>query len=373
MLNEKEREALFILTRIPGMYRNRIMRMYEYAGSFADALSVSESEYRARGIFLRQKEPEVYENFRRDRAFLDDSRSRYHGLSDTGIRMIDFTESSMPERLSSIPDPPAAIFVRGALPDDKIPSASIIGSRNCSTYGSDAALYFGRELAKAGVQIVSGMAIGIDSFSLAGALEGGKKGFAVLGSGVDVCYPRSERPIYREMSLGMGGVISEFAPDAEPVGYHFILRNRLISAFGDVLLVIEAAERSGTAITVGNALEQGKDVFALPGRITDPLGRGCNKLLKDGAFPLTEPSDVLSYLGMDDSGAQKTMKEKDPACLSEEERAILRVMGPDGMHVEDIASLAGKDLGHTVHLLSSLELSGFVRSHGSAYYSKVYR
>lgn len=376
MLTETEREALFILNRIPGMYRKRLAGMLDYAGSFCEALRIPEAEYYSQGIFRHTKnvpETGTFETMRQNRTYIEESLQAYHALESGGIRMIDYTEEAMPKRLSAIPDPPFALFVRGKLPEDSIPSASIIGSRQCSAYGSDVASFFGRELAKAGVQIISGMAMGIDSFGLSGALEGSGTGYAVLGSGVDVCYPPSSETIYRQMRSGKGGIISEFAPDAPAIGYHFVLRNRLISALGDVLVVIEAASKSGTSITVGAALEQGKDVFALPGRITDPLGRGCNQLIRDGAFPLTEPQDILRYLGITEENPAKTLKEKAMNGLSEEEKGILRVMSSDPMHVEDIAEKVSMDVSKTIHLLSMLELHGNIRSHGGAYYSKIYR
>lgn len=373
MLSEKERELLFTLNRIPGMYYGRIMGMYNYAGSFEDAVKISEAEYFSARVFKKSKEDEMYEIKRNDSAFLSECLRMYEKMEKSGVTMIDFTEEKMPERLKLIPDPPAVIFVRGSLPDDHIPTASIIGSRQCSEYGKNVASFFGRELACAGVQVISGMAMGIDSAASAGALSGGNKSFAVLGSGVDVCYPSSSRNIYNEMKSGKGGIISEFCPDAPGIGYHFILRNRIIAGLGDVLIVIEAKTKSGTGITVQYALSQGKDVFALPGRITDPLGRGCNKLIKDGAFVLTSPEDVLEYLGITGKNAAKTLKEQRMSGLTEKEKSILKSMGADPMHIEDIAERSKTDINETLTILSMLELHGNIKSVGSAYFVKIYK
>lgn len=373
MLEEKEREMLFMLNRIPGMYYGRLMGMYNYAGSFTDAAKISEREYFASGIFRRSKETEIYEVRRTDEAFISESRRMYESMRKRNIRMIDFTEEEMPERLKAIPDPPAVLFVRGDLPSDGIPSAAVIGSRQCSEYGRNVAAFFGKELAAEGVQVISGMAAGIDSAASEGALCGGDRAFAVLGSGVDICYPASSRNLYNEIRNGKGGIISEFSPDAPGIGYHFILRNRVIAGLCDVLLVIEAKTKSGTATTVQYALEQGKDIFALPGRITDPLGRGCNKLLKDGAFVLTGPEDVLEYLGITGKNAGKTLKEKRMSGLSPEEKRILKCMGADPLHVEDIAERAGVEIYETLNLLSMLELHGNIKSVGSAYFVKIYK
>lgn len=373
MLDDKERETLFMLNSIPGMYYGRLKGMYDYAGSFEDAVKVSEAEYFSAGIFKKTKEPEMYEVRRGDGAFISQCRRKYEKMQKSGIRMIDFTEEDMPKRLQCIPDPPVVLFVYGNLPDDGIPSVSIIGSRQCSEYGKSVAMFFGRELAAEGVQVISGMAMGIDSSASAGALAGGNRSYAVLGSGVDVCYPPSSRNLYNEMRSGKGGIISEFCPDAAGIGYHFVLRNRLIAGLCDVLLVIEAKTKSGTATTVQYALNQGKDVFALPGRITDPLGKGCNKLIKDGAFILTGPDDVLQYLGITGKNAGKTLKEQRMGGLSATEKTILRCMGPEPMHIEDIAEMSKTDINETLGILSMLELHGNIKSVGSAYFVKIYK
>lgn len=373
MLSEKEREALYIINSIPGMYSGRLFGMYQYAGSFEDAVKISEKEYYTAGIFKKMKETEMYDSKRLDEFFISDCRRKYEMMEKSGTRMIDFTEEDMPERLKLISDPPAVIFVKGSLPEKDIPSVSIIGSRQCSEYGKSVAAFFGRELASEGVQVISGMAAGIDSAASAGALSGGNRSFAVLGSGVDVCYPSSSRSIYNEMKSGKGGIISEFCPDAAGIGYHFVLRNRIIAGLCDVLLVIEAGIKSGTSTTVDYALSQGKDVFALPGRITDPLGRGCNKLLKDGAFVLTEPQDVLTYLGITGKNACRTLREQRMSGLSEAEKGVLKCMGADPMHIEEIAEMSGNDINETLSILSMLELHGNIRSAGSAYFVKIYK
>lgn len=372
MLDEKERELLFMLNSIEGMYFARLRGMYDYAGSFKEAVKISEREYFAAGVFKRIGETEAYEKRRKDEAFISECRKQYEKMLSSGIRMIDFTEDAMPERFRRIPEPPMAVFVRGELPKDDIPSVSIIGSRKCSEYGRNAAQFFGRELAAAGVQVISGMAMGIDAAASEGALSGGGRSYAVLGSGVDICYPASSRRIYDEMRSGKGGIISEFCPESPGIGYHFILRNRLIAGLGDVLLVIEAKVKSGTATTVQYALTQGKDVFALPGRITDPLGRGCNNLLKDGALVLTEPGDVLDYLGMKSAGTKKVLKERTAEGLSEKEKRVLFCIGTDPMHVEEIAERAGTPINETLSILSTLELRGIIKADSPAYFVRLY-
>ena len=208
------------------------------------------------------------------------------------MREILAMEEDFPERLREIPDSPKCIYLIGNLPEKKEPTVGIIGARNGTEYGKKVALSLARELVAYGIGIVSGMAYGIDSAAHRGALEGGGKTYAVLGSGADVCYPAVNQKLYEEIAK-TGGIISEYAPGAPPLPHHFVERNRLIAGLSDVLIVVEARERSGTFITVDRALEQGKQVFAVPGRISDALSKGCNKLLMEGAGICLSQADIL--------------------------------------------------------------------------------
>ena len=178
-------------------------------------------------------------------------------------------QEGYPERLMPFADMPSRLFVRGALPADEQKTAAIVGARICTAYGKSQAAFFAQVLAANGVAVISGLACGIDAAAHEGALRGKGKTFAVLGCGVDICYPKQNYPLMRRMLENGGGVLSEFPPGAEPLPWHFPIRNRVISALADVVLVIEAKEKSGSLITADYALEQGKTVFALPGRTTD--------------------------------------------------------------------------------------------------------
>lgn len=216
-------------------------------------------------------------------------------LSQKGIRYVPYFEEVFPTKLLHIPSPPFGIFVKGSLPDEGKPSAAMIGTRACSDYGKEVAAFFAQQLANYGVQIVSGMARGIDSISQANCLKAGGQTFAVLGCGVDVCYPGELRQLYTDISK-QGGIISTYAPGAQPKAGCFPARNRIISALSDVVLVIEAGVKSGTLITVDMALEQGKEVAIIPGRITDKLSQGCLKLLKQGASMVIDTEELLELL-----------------------------------------------------------------------------
>lgn len=212
-----------------------------------------------------------------------------------GIYTIEKGKKGYPGRLETLEGMPEKLYVIGGLPQDDRPSLAIVGARNCSAYGKNMAFEYARAMRQSGVQIVSGMARGIDSAAHAGALAGGGISYAVLGCGVDICYPSASRKIYEEMKL-RGGILSEYEPGDAPLAWHFPMRNRLISGLADGVLVIEAKERSGSLITADLALEQGRTVFALPGRVGDLLSEGCNRLIYQGAVPAWKPEVILKEM-----------------------------------------------------------------------------
>ena len=374
-MNSEEKRALFLLSGIENISSLRLRLMYDHFGSFLEASKASEEEMIRAGIIdpLKDRNYRGYYGKRiSDEKYTDGMKRRFDAMEKNGIRMITFDEPEMPGRFNILEDPPVCLYVKGKLPDDRVPSVSIIGSRLCSEYGRSIAEFFAGELAKAGIQIISGMAYGIDSAAAYGALQAGCDSFAVLGSGPDICYPAESRSVYEKMCAGQGGILSEYAPGTQAISWHFIHRNRLIAGLGDTLAVIEAKVKSGTSITVNDALSQGKDIFALPGRITDPLGMGCNQLIKDGAMVITCPDDIISYLG----AGKKTGKQiaaSDPEGLSPLEKRILEVMGPDSLHTEDIAELAKTSVEEAMRALSLLEIKKAVRSTGHARFVKIYK
>ncbi|MDE7259271.1 MAG: DNA-processing protein DprA [Lachnospiraceae bacterium] len=231
-----------------------------------------------------------------------DVAAEYEKLIGAGISFVTGGEPSYPRRLAMIPDAPCALYYVGKLPDDEKPAIAIIGARNCSEYGRGMAKQFGEALASAGVQIVSGMARGIDGIGQGAALQADGYSLGVLGCGVDICYPPDNKELYEEL-IASGGICSEYPPGTTPRAVLFPPRNRIISGLCDGVLVIEAKERSGTLITVDMALEQGREVYALPGRATDLLSLGCNRLIRQGAALVTSPQELLRDLGV--SGSEK--------------------------------------------------------------------
>lgn len=219
----------------------------------------------------------------------------YAQLQEKQIFFICTADEEYPEKLRNIPDHPFGIYCKGRMPQPQKLSVAVVGARECSDYGRFIATELGRELGEAGIQVISGMARGIDGISQLAALDAGGESYAILGNGVDICYPRDNRPIYDRM-LVQGGILSTYPPGTVPKPQLFPPRNRIVSGLADVLVVVEARQKSGTLITVDMALEQGREVYAVPGRITDRLSDGCNKLVKDGALVFLSPRDFMEGL-----------------------------------------------------------------------------
>lgn len=247
----------------------------------------------------------------------------YGRMRERGIFLVTEGERDFPARLIGIPDRPYALYYAGRLPQEEKKSVALIGARDCSEYGRYMTGQFGAAFAKAGVQVISGMARGVDGIGQSAALREGGYSLAVLGCGVDICYPRENRALY-EALLVQGGVCSEYPPGIEPRAALFPPRNRIISGFCDAVLVVEAREKSGTLITVDMALEQGREVYALPGRATDLLSGGCNRLIRQGAGLVSSPEDLLEeLLGKIGSLAQESRGKVDGRIKEEQGRLVL--------------------------------------------------
>ena len=291
-MREEERIDSLWLCSLPGIGPVSIRKLMEVAGSPKDALKLSEPSLRA---ILGEKRAECV---RRGRTAgqRDLAARRLENYRIRGISFVPLWDESYPKRLRTLEDAPVAIYVKGRLPDGNAPAAAVIGARECSEYGKKAARYFARGLAAAGVVVVSGMARGVDGIAGSAALEVGGMSVAVLGCGVDVCYPPENRALYERLEQD-GCLLSEYRPGIRPESRLFPPRNRIISGLSDLVLVTEARERSGTSITVDLALEQGRDVFAVPGRITDSCSCGCNRLIAAGAGIALNVEQLLETMG----------------------------------------------------------------------------
>lgn len=294
------------------------------------------------------------------------------------IRTIDRNDPDYPPQFAVLKHPPEKIYVAGELPQPDRPAVAIVGARLCDLYGRKTAREFGRILAEKGVQIISGMAAGIDGMAQRGALLGKGKTFAILGCGVDICYPSSNQDLYNEL-FQKGGVISQFKPGTTPLNWHFPLRNELIAAFADIILVVEARRHSGSLITAQLGLDLGKDIFAVPGRVGDELSDGCNELIADGAFIASSPQKILDRLQAKLDTVPLNVST-DPLAIKKR-RTAREVMASDALseeakiifcYLKDTAACTADDLVHVSGLavsevsaaLTELILTGYAEQDG---------
>ena len=299
-----------------------------------------------------------------------DLDGKYEEARQREIWFVGEWERGFPARLAEIPDPPYALFVKGNLPDESCMSASIVGSRECTPYGELQTLKFAKTLAGCGVQIISGMAKGIDGHAHRGALQGNGKTFAVLGCGVDVCYPREHIGLYADILEHEGGILSEYPPGTTPERCTIPQRNRLISGLGDFLLVMEAKEKSGSLITVDLALEQGKDIYALPGPVSSPLSKGCNRLIHQGAEILLGQKESCENLEIQGEKEGQT-REPEEKILDKTENMVYSRFGFDPKSLEELAEQMGLSVQVILPKLIALELKGKIREISTHRYVKV--
>ena len=364
MEDHEEREYLYWLCHVPALGAMKIKKLYDYIGSYKRIYNIEGKELERSGL-LKPAEASFFQEMKRNR---DSCRSELAELENRGIRFVTPYDREYPRRLLETYGYPMGIFFRGKLPEDDKPSAAIIGARNCTNYGKQMASYLARELSAAGVQIISGLAWGIDGAGHLGALEAGGDTFGVLGCGINICYPKENFGLYERMAV-QGGVISEFMPNEAPRPCNFPMRNRIISGLSDIILVIEAREKSGSLITVNLGLEQGKEIFALPGRVTDPLSAGCNRLISEGAGILLDPGSVLEYFKLQ-SGNILRVHEKDKNGLVKNEKMVYSCLDLQPKNLEEIISLSGLSVSDCMSALLELEFKGRVVQTSHQYYGK---
>lgn len=303
MIEEQEIKYYHWLMAVKQLPNSRKEKLLHYAGTAQAVYQMSEKDLRQSGIFeyfspkhgkAAMQVEERIQGFLRERSNWD-VEDYYGKLEKEGILFIPRYLKGYPDKLRNIPDAPLGIYCKGKLPKLNQFSVAVIGARDCDSYGSMMAREYGNTLAHAGIPLISGMARGIDGMSQLACVEQGGYSVGVLGSGVDICYPKENRRLY-DLLAQKGTLLSEYVPGVMPQPQFFPARNRLISGLADILLVIQAREKSGTWITVDMALEQGREVYALPGRVTDKLSAGCNKLIKQGANLLGDPVEFIEEM-----------------------------------------------------------------------------
>jgi DNA processing protein len=289
-----------------------------------------------------------------DAAYLD-------RLGQTGIRWIARSAPEFPPLLHAIHDPPPGLFVRGEAGLDVLrrTTVAVVGARSCSPYGAQVARMLGRELGRAGLVVVSGLARGVDGEAHRGALEAGALTVGVLGCGIDRDYPAAHRELAARIRA-TGLTVSEYAPGVEPAPWRFPARNRLIAGLSAATVVVEARDRSGALITADLALEEGREVFAVPGEITSALSSGTNDLLKLGATPLTTAADVLDVFGLASTDSEQVE-------LGSSAEAVLARLRDGPASADELARATGLDAGALSSALTELELAGCAVAGGGVY------
>ncbi|MHB1946882.1 MAG: DNA-processing protein DprA [Gammaproteobacteria bacterium] len=280
--------------------------------------------------------------------------------SENNCSLITSDDEKYPTLLREIPDAPLLLFALGDVSLLSQPQLAIVGSRNPTPMGSQMAEEFGYYLTKAGLIVTSGLALGIDAASHKGALNAEGKTIAVCGSGLQHIYPASHRKLAKEI-INNGAVISELPPDTRPIAKHFPMRNRVISGLSMGVLVVEAALRSGSLITARFAVDQGREVFALPGSIHNPLTRGCHQLIRQGAKLIETAEDILEELGALNAIIPKRSKDPGSKLLDTKQLDLLKQIGYEITSLDAIIMRSGLTAGEVSSMLLSLELEGYVQ------------
>jgi DNA processing protein len=291
-------------------------------------------------------------------------------MDQLGVRLVTRAHPGYPPLLRQIFDPPAFLFVLGSLSEEDRCAVSLVGSRRCSAYGRVIAERLARDLAAAGVAVVSGLARGVDTAAHHGALAAGGRTVAVLGSGLGRIYPPENRNLAARIAE-TGAVVSEFPISADPDAWHFPARNRIISGWCQGVCVVEAPADSGALITAEFAVEQGRDVFAVPGPVNDARSRGAHALIRDGAALVETAEDILAALGVLSATADPQLTLPDPA-LTEDEQALLKLLGPQPRSVDDLTAESGASAARVSAALMLLELKGLARRCSGTGYVRVF-
>ena len=332
-----------------------------------------EAEWRLSGV-LKAKDIEALSSTPLSKALEVIAR-----CNSLGITVLSYDDPDYPERLMELSDPPAVLYVKGRLPDlDSRLAVAIVGTRSATAYGKKAAHILSASLAKVGVVIVSGGAVGIDSVAHIGALEAGGITVCVLGCGINYPYLNSNKKLRDQITL-KGAVISEYPPDHPPGKFTFPERNRIIAGLSHGVTVVEAGLKSGSLITARLAAEQGRDVFAVMGNITSPYSQGTNALIKDGAVPVTDFTDIIGYYPQfsiegGDSGSdmvEPVPKHRQDIDVSPNALTVYRCITADPIHIDSITSASGLSVSAVLQAVTELELEGLIKAERGRMYRLI--
>lgn len=289
-------------------------------------------------------------------------------IKEAGIKWISIFDDIYPKLLAQIYDPPVILYFKGEIDDWNSPAIAVVGTRKMTGYGRVVTERFTRTLAASGLTIVSGLARGVDAEAHWAAVRENGKTLAILGSGLNYIYPPENKSLAKEIISNHGAIISELPPDYPAMPGNFPARNRIIAGLSLGVLVTEAAEDSGSLITARLALEQGREIFAVPGPITSNLSRGPVDLIRTGARVVFDPGEILEELGI--KRGQSAKGEGKSGSISEEEKKILNILQNETMHIDEIARSLNRDVAWTSATLLKMEISGLIQNLGSSNYCK---
>ncbi len=349
-MNEKRLKYWLALTRVkgPGPLLKGLLNEFSEA-----------EEIFAQGKIAPESHPPAFSKNLREFSDWDWVEKELRLIGDSGAKVITYNDPGYPQLLKEIDDPPCLLYALGEMYDDKLTAVAVVGTRHPTHYGLRMAETISRDLAAMGVVVVSGMARGCDMAAHKGALSSGGLTVAVLGTGVDIVYPRENKRLYDEI-VKKGLVISEFPMSTPPAAYTFPQRNRIIGGMTRATLVIEAPLKSGSLMTAQFALDYNREVLACPGQASSLKSSGTNKLIKDGAFLVENAEDVLNALSLECS--QRVEKGRTPD-LGEDESLVWRALEDGPIHIDRLIEKTGLSAARASAALLEMELNGFVGQH----------
>lgn len=359
-----DREMWFWINNIEGIGNIKIRKLLEYFGTPKEIYNASEatlSEIPCISTIdtIRLCDSKIKENTHR----------KYNEYIEKEVKFVFPFEEEYPKRLKELYDKPFILYYRGRMPKEEVSSVAIIGSRKCTEYGRYISRELGRVLGECGVNIISGLAFGIDSEAHRGCVLAGGSTYGVLAGSVDKCYPVSNYNLYMDIQKN-GGVLSEFPPGTRTVPGMFPVRNRIVSGLSDVVVVVEAGIRSGSLITVTHALEQNRTVYAVPGRVGDKLSEGCNRLISEGAGIFVSFDTILEELGITISNVKKC--EKNNNGLAREEKMLYSLLldfVPKSL--DTLMECTKLNSGSVLTGLMGLELKGYIKEISKNFYVRI--
>ncbi len=357
-----ERLFWIALNLVKGIGAVRFQMLVDHFGDARTAWEASPAALRSSGLSKK-----LVENLVQVRASVD-LHSIEEQLEAQQITLLTWLDEGYPRRLKDINQPPPVVYVRGEVTPQDEWAVAVVGTRRITPYGRQVTEEVAAFLARNGVTVVSGLARGIDSTAHKAALNAGGRSIAVLGSGVDRIYPDENRELAEKM-IERGALISDYPLGTPPEGTNFPPRNRLISGLCIAVVIVEAGHKSGALITANFAVNQGREVFAVPGNIFAPQSKGTNRLVRDGAHPLLSPEDLLAALDLTMVTEHQSARTVLPADATE--AALFEILGHEPMHVDEIGLLAKLPIAQVSSSLALMELKGMVRQVGGMQYVAV--